>query len=638
MKNAKKLFLLGVIPFIILIVSLFMFRLLYCIDNKYTREGDQPICGVLSLSDQELKQQPLRSLIREWEFYPNVIFTPKTFSERPADTYRQYISIGQYGGMEAGNFLNSPHGCGTYRLTLQLPADTRSYALEIPEIYSAYRLYLDGELLLQSGDPDPESYKPAVNCRTVIFQADGSIRLLLAVTDYSWIYSGMVYPPSFGTVEAVSNAREIRYMLRITSLLLASFGMFLSLYMGFRARWNKGFLYALLCLCHIGYTAFPLLHVFFTTGVQPWYSLNLTCFYVILLLVVILQNSLCGIKGPFSLTWVIVCTAGAVLSLVVGAFASRMNVDMLTGFSAISGVLKFGTGIYLLVTSAMAFFLQKKYSLLLFYASVVFSASLLADRFMPLYEPVYGGRFIETGGAALMLGLFCVLCGNLAEAYRNSLTMQEEHRQMERQLAMQKDHYLQLTEQINAARTASHDLRHHMRTLRGLADRESMDDIRRYLAEYEPAKEMQDVVTYSNNPAADAILHYYASAAAQIHADFEAVLLLPEAPGLTDADLCILLGNLMENAVEACSRQKTGRRFIMLRGKTDNKHIRLVADNSFDGVVRLKDGRYCSSKRNGFGLGIQSVQAVVERHKGLVSFEAKEDIFQVSVLIPLEQP
>lgn len=91
MKNAKKLFLLGVIPFFILIASLFMFRLLYRYDNKYTRNGAQPICGVLSLSEGELAQDPLRYLIREWEFYPNVSFSPETFAKRPADTDRKSV-------------------------------------------------------------------------------------------------------------------------------------------------------------------------------------------------------------------------------------------------------------------------------------------------------------------------------------------------------------------------------------------------------------------------------------------------------------------------------------------------------------------------------------------------------------------
>lgn len=97
-------------------------------------------------------------------------------------------------------------------------------------------------------------------------------------------------------------------------------------------------------------------------------------------------------------------------------------------------------------------------------------------------------------------------------------------------------------------------------------------------------------MTYSNNPAADAILHYYASAAAQVNAAFDAVLLLPETLDFTDADLCILLGNLMENAVEACSRQHTGKRFIILKGKTSSHQLRLVADNSFDGTIHKKTG------------------------------------------------
>lgn len=129
MKNSKKLVFLCVIPLLILILSSLLFRQLYYIDNKYTWKGTQPICGLLSLSDDDLEQCPLRYLIREWEFYPNVTFTPETFSEKPADTYRQYVSVGQYGGMETGNTLHSPHGCGTYRLTLQLPAGVNSLSL-----------------------------------------------------------------------------------------------------------------------------------------------------------------------------------------------------------------------------------------------------------------------------------------------------------------------------------------------------------------------------------------------------------------------------------------------------------------------------------------------------------------------------
>ena len=143
-------------------------------------------------------------------------------------------------------------------------------------------------------------------------------------------------------------------------------------------------------------------------------------------------------------------------------------------------------------------------------------------------------------------------------------------------------------------------------------------------------------MTYSNHPAADAILSYYAGAALRIHADFSAVLQLPESLNISDTDLCILLGNLLENAVEACERQTSGKRFVYLRGETTGRQLRLVVDNSFDGIIKEKEGRYFSSKRKGFGLGIHSVRSIVEDHGGLVLFEPRDQVFKASVFIPLK--
>jgi signal transduction histidine kinase len=636
MKGLKKFMLLGAVPLLLLLLSVLFFRFLYQKDNKYTLKGSQPICGVLSLSEKELREAPLRYLTREWEFYPGVLFTPASFARKSPDTHRQYLSIGQYGGMEAGNTYRSPHGTGTYRLTLRLPEVSRTYALELPEIFSAYRLYLDDQLIAQSGNPEPGSYTPSMQSRIVIFQGEGTMNLLLAAADYSWLYSGVTYPPALGLVNAVTEAREEYLAFHMAAFLLASLGLMLSLFLGFRARWNRGFLYALLCICFLGYTAFPFLHKFCATKVQPWYSLQLTSFYAILLVAVLLQNSLCQIKGKAALLWTIPCAVGVLAALFAGIFASRMTLKPLYLFSLMSSILKYGTGIYLLGTSIFAVLWHRRFSYLLLYSSEIFAVSLLADRILPLYEPIRSGWFIEIGGTVLMLGLACVLCGELAESYKKSLTMAEEHRQMERQLSMQKEHYRQLTGQIETARAASHDLRHHMRTLGSLADRGALEEIRGYLAEYEPQANTGSVVTYSNHPAADAILHYYAGTASQIHAEFSAVLQLPRSLEISDTDLCILLGNLLENAVEACRRQTTGRRFIYLRGKTEGQQLRLVLDNSYDGLLKEKDGRYYSSKRKGFGIGMHSVRTIVEAHGGLISFEAEEHVFKASVLIPLK--
>lgn len=636
MKRFKRILLTGAVSLAILLSSFLFFYFLYQTDNKYTKKTSQPICGILSLSEKDLQQAPLRYLIREWEFYPDVLFTPQTFAAKEPGSYRQYISVGQYGGLEAGNIHRSPHGSGTYRLTIQLPKGARTYALELPEIFSSYSLYINQELLAQSGDPNPESYTPCIKEKTVVFQGEGTVNLLLAVSDYSWIYSGLTYPPAFGLADTVINARENYLLLRMAALLLGSLGLLLSLYLGFRARWNKGLLYALQCIFFLGYTAFPLLHRFFATHVHPWYAIQLFCFYAMLLMAVLLQNSLCQIRGKIAYIWPLICAAGAVIALITGISAAHLGLTAFYLFSLLSGILKYGSAVYLLIVSGVAVRNRRRFSLLLLYTSEFFAVSLFADRVMPLFEPIRGGWFIEIGGTGLMLGLACALCRDLGEAYKRSLTLAEEHRLMERQLSMQKEHYRQLTQQIEAARTASHDLRHHMRTLRTLADRASLPDIRRYLEEYEPHTEPRDVMTYSNHPAADAILSYYAGAALRIHADFSAVLQLPESLNISDTDLCILLGNLLENAVEACERQTSGKRFVYLRGETTGRQLRLVVDNSFNGIIKEKEGRYFSSKRKGFGLGIHSVRSIVEDHGGLVLFEPGDQVFKASVFIPLK--
>ena len=385
MKRIKRILLTGAVPLAILLSSWLLFAFLYQTDNKYTQKASQPICGILSLSEKDLRQAPLRYLIREWEFYPDVLFTPQTFADKKPGTYRQYISVGQYGGMEAGNIHRSPHGIGTYRLTIQLPKGMRTYALELPEIFSAYAFYINQELKAQSGDPNPESYTPCIKEKTVVFQGEGTINLLLAVSDFSWIYSGLTYPPAFGLADAVINARENYLLIRMAALLLGFLGLILSLYLGFRAHWKKGLLYALQCIFYLGYTAFPLLHRFFATDVNPWYALQLFCFYAMLLMAVLLQNSLCQIRGKIAGIWPFICAAGTVAAFLTGICASRLGLTAFYSFSLLSAVLKYGSAVYLLIVSGVAVRNRRRFSLLLLYTSEFFAVSLLADWLMPLF-------------------------------------------------------------------------------------------------------------------------------------------------------------------------------------------------------------------------------------------------------------
>lgn len=165
-------------------------------DNKYTNSAPQAINGALYVSEKDWTTAPIRYLRDGWRYYSGRLLTPESLALQ-GDDYR-YVSIGENTDFAMGDPRRSPHGSVSYAMTLYLPEEEHTYTIEFPEIYSAYRLYINNELQLQMGDPDVNAYHDRTQCRVIPFVASGKTTLLLAVSDYSWVYSGLVYPPAFG--------------------------------------------------------------------------------------------------------------------------------------------------------------------------------------------------------------------------------------------------------------------------------------------------------------------------------------------------------------------------------------------------------------------------------------------------------
>ena len=82
-----------------------------------------------------------------------------TPEDRPGAVLLQIsLSIGEFGGLELDDRDGNPYGSGTYRLRIMLSPEEHTYGLYLPEIFSAYNLYIDGILIEQVGNPDPEHY------------------------------------------------------------------------------------------------------------------------------------------------------------------------------------------------------------------------------------------------------------------------------------------------------------------------------------------------------------------------------------------------------------------------------------------------------------------------------------------------
>ncbi len=135
--------------------------MLYFINNKYTDPAPQAENGYLDLTQETEETYPLRFLRDGWAFYPDTLLGPEDFNDGAPKEYMVYTNIGDFTRFDRMGTRETPFGCGTWVLDLWLP-ETGDYALELPEIFSAYRFYVNDRLVLQTGDPDPETYTISV--------------------------------------------------------------------------------------------------------------------------------------------------------------------------------------------------------------------------------------------------------------------------------------------------------------------------------------------------------------------------------------------------------------------------------------------------------------------------------------------
>ena len=629
LRMASHLAFIGAVLAIVCLACLFLYRY----DNKYMAPGPRGVSGVLVLDKPE--QHLVSFLVNGWEYYGGRLLSPEDFTESafPPD---EYIYIGQYGGFEAGDFSASPHGSASYRLNIVIPDEPRAYMLELPEIYSAYRLYINGRLAASMGEPDPEKYKPATGNQTVSIEAGGNIEILLAVSDYSHMYSGMVYPPAFGQPKAVSALLSARTIFRsiLTSFAL-SIGA-LSLLVGILSKKNRiAMLYSLLCLFFIGYTSYPIVRSLFV-GMYPFYAVENFSYCAMLTVIILLQRQVfeTGKRWNRRLAGygLFMCAASVALPILL----TTGSLVVMGAYSILITAYEWLMAVYLTVTAVQALFRDKPYSKTLMGGILVLDAALVMDRLLPLHEPIVTGWFPELASFALVLCVGAVVGMEVAAKYRDNAVLMERSASMERLSQMHRANYDLLMGRVEEIKTSHHDFRHHMVMIRNLLENRDLDKLESYLSEIESTVRKVQPVSTSQNVVAGVLTGHYIQLAEKSGIDMRTKLEIGCDINISDADLCAILSNLLENAIEACQRQSDKKRFISLSIGQTGSILSIRMENSTDGMIRERYGAFLSSKAEGRkGYGLESVRAAAKRYGGDARFvyDNEKMVFCSSVLL-----
>ena len=208
----------------------------------------------------------------------------------------------------------------------------------------------------------------------------------------------------------------------------------------------------------------------------------------------------------------------------------------------------------------------------------------------------------------------------------------------ERELARLKSQQSELLERDYLALNRSyavnaklfHDFHNHIGVLRRMLSHQKTEEAVRYLDELQaPVQEMTDTV-WTGDETLDYLINSKAAAAREKGILYEAEVEFPRHTNLQSADLCAILGNLLDNALEAaCQVQESQRRFVRLTIRRINQMVIVKVENSFASVPTEKDGVLETSKnREGLhGWGLKSARAAAGKYDGIVRTSYTETAF-----------
>ena len=196
-------------------------------------------------------------------------------------------------------------------------------------------------------------------------------------------------------------------------------------------------------------------------------------------------------------------------------------------------------------------------------------------------------------------------------------------------------HYREVDNMYRQIRGWRHDYRNHIQTMKAYAAAEDWDAIKRYLDLLDDDLTTVDTVIKTGNPMADAILNSKISLAKskniQVIADADIPLTLKS----SEIDLCCIIGNLFDNAIEASMKLPEDKRMIRVYMDMRNTQLYISFTNLTAGKKLKKEGKlFRSTKGKGHGFGLVRIDAIVERLDGYISCNSEDGAFTTEILLP----
>ncbi len=196
-------------------------------------------------------------------------------------------------------------------------------------------------------------------------------------------------------------------------------------------------------------------------------------------------------------------------------------------------------------------------------------------------------------------------------------------------------HYHEVENMYRQIRGWRHDYRNHIQVMKSYAASNDMEAIRRYLDELDTDLSTVDVAIKTGNAMADAILNSKISLARSRQIPVTVDAHIPVALKMSELDLCVIIGNLFDNAIEANLPLPEEKRMIRVYMDIKNTQLYMSFTNMTASKKRIKEGgRFRTTKGEGHGFGLVRVDDIVARYGGYLSRNSEDGAFTTEILLP----
>ena len=196
-------------------------------------------------------------------------------------------------------------------------------------------------------------------------------------------------------------------------------------------------------------------------------------------------------------------------------------------------------------------------------------------------------------------------------------------------------HYREVDNMYRQIRGWRHDYRNHIQTMKAYAAAGDLEAIRHYLDLLDKDLTTVDTVIKTGNPMADAILNSKISLAKSKGITVTADAHIPVKLKSSEIDLCCIIGNLFDNAIDASLKLPEEQRLIRVYMEMKNTQLYLSFTNFTAEKKMTKVGkRFRSTKGEGHGFGLVRIDAIVERLDGYISRNSEDGAFTTEILLP----